>query len=454
MKYSIIDIETTGGRSRNNKITEIAIINIDDDQVIEEYSTLINPERSIPMQIQYLTGITNEMVQFAPKFYEVAKKIVEMTEGRIFVAHNVHFDYSFLQQEFRDLGFTYTRELLCTVRLSRKILPGHKSYSLGKICSDLGIIIKSEERHRAMGDAKATVELFKIIQAKGSGDFETIYKDLNDKINFPPYFNEKSFYALPSTPGVYYLWDKEKRLLYIGKAKDIKKRVRQHFKVSGEKSKEYLFKNNISEITYKEMGNELSALLFEANEIKKHKPIYNTALRKRYYPYFIYPKESQTGHLEFSVKKSDEFEENVIKAGSKRSAKSLIRKIYKKAFGLDKIEAPKEQLDLMFEQQLALFKATLGVENYNKKLLKAYQSMDYPSEHFQIQLTGRKKKEICLLTYQKESPLELTYIREGEIVEEIKIPPYEDTRQILVQFIQKKKLKITNLEENHSNELD
>lgn len=447
MKYSVIDIETTGGRSRGNKITEIAIINMDDDQVVEEYSTLINPERNIPIQIQYLTGITNEMVQHAPKFFEVAKKIVQMTEDRVFVAHNVHFDYSFLQQEFRDLGFTYSRELLCTVRLARKIIPGHKSYSLGKICSDLGIEIKSEDRHRAMGDAAATVQLFQQIQAKESKTFDEIFKDLNDKINFPPYFNEKSFYALPSSPGVYYLWDKEKRLLYIGKAKDIKKRVRQHFKVTGEKSKEYLFKNNISEITYKEMGNELNALLFEASEIKKHKPIYNQALRKRYYPYFIYPRESQTGHIEFNVKKRDEFEDNVIKAGSKRSANSLIRKIYKKAFGLDKLDVPKEELALIFEQQLALFKTTLGVEKYNHKLMKAYHSMDYPSQHFQLEMPGRKKKEISLITYEAGEKLRIEFIREGEIVEEICLPTYEDTRQILVQFLQKKKLKVHNLEE-------
>jgi DNA polymerase-3 subunit epsilon len=192
MKYSIVDIETTGARSRNNRITEIAIINMDDDTVIEEYSTLINPERSIPIQIQYLTGITNEMVQQAPKFYEVAKKIVEMTQERVFVAHNVHFDYSFIQQEFRDLGFTFQRELLCTVRLARKILPGHKSYSLGKICSDLGIVIPEKERHRALGDVKATVKLFKMIQEKESKSFDEIYLTLNDKINFPPYFNEKA----------------------------------------------------------------------------------------------------------------------------------------------------------------------------------------------------------------------------------------------------------------------
>jgi DNA polymerase-3 subunit epsilon len=443
MKYSIIDIETTGGRSRNNKITEIAIINMDDDQVIEEYSSLINPERSIPIQIQYLTGITNEMVQHAPKFYEVAKKIVQMTEDRIFVAHNVHFDYSFIQQEFRELGFTYQRELLCTVRLARKILPGHKSYSLGKICADLGIEIKEQDRHRAMGDAKATVKLFKMIQEKESKSFDDIYKTLNDKINFPPYFNEESYYQLPQTPGVYYLWDKEGRLLYIGKAKDLKKRVRQHFKVTGEKSKEYLFKNNIAEITFKELGNELSALLFEANEIKKKKPIYNTALKKRYYPYFIYPKENSQGHIEFEIKKADEFEEGVVKTGSKRSGKSLIRKIYEKAFGVQVEKGLKtDEKELMLEQKLALFKSTLGVEKYNETLLKYYQSMNFPSDHFKLKLAGRQKNEKCIIHYTKGEKIKIEYLNEIETAEVLKLPVYEDTRQILVQYIQKKELKV------------
>ena len=153
--YSIIDIETTGGSRQGNKITEIAIINFDGEKVIDEFSTLINPEISIPYSITRLTGITNEMVANSPKFYEVAKKIVEMTKGNVFVAHNVFFDYNFIKHEFSELGFQYSAERLCTVRLSRKLLPGHASYSLGKLCKDLGIEITA--RHRALGDAKATV---------------------------------------------------------------------------------------------------------------------------------------------------------------------------------------------------------------------------------------------------------------------------------------------------------
>ena len=162
--YAIIDIETTGGSAQAEKITEIAIYLHDGNQITGEYVTLINPERNIPYFITNLTGITNEMVENAPRFYEVARTIVELTEGRTFVAHNARFDYSFIRQEFKSLGFNYKRNILDTVALSRKLIPGHGSYSLGNICKDLNISING--RHRAAGDALATVKLFELLMAK------------------------------------------------------------------------------------------------------------------------------------------------------------------------------------------------------------------------------------------------------------------------------------------------
>lgn len=159
--YAITDIETTGGSNKTGKITEIAIYIYNGEEIIDSFVTLINPECWIPPFITQMTGITNEMVANSPKFYEVAKKIVEITENRIFVAHNVSFDYNFIRKEFGELGFDFKRKKLCTVQLSRKYLPGHRSYSLGKICNELGIEING--RHRAAGDALATVKLFETI---------------------------------------------------------------------------------------------------------------------------------------------------------------------------------------------------------------------------------------------------------------------------------------------------
>ncbi|WP_319229230.1 3'-5' exonuclease [Draconibacterium orientale] len=159
--FSIIDIETTGQSYKNGKITEIAIYQHNGQEVTDSFSTLINPEMDIPFFITELTGINNEMVRTAPKFYQVAKKIIEMTMGRTFVAHNASFDYKFIKEEYARLGYNYHRKTMCTVKLSRKLLPGHPSYSLGKLCADLGIEING--RHRAAGDALATAKLFNIL---------------------------------------------------------------------------------------------------------------------------------------------------------------------------------------------------------------------------------------------------------------------------------------------------
>ncbi len=162
--YAIIDIETTGGSAKSSKITEIAVFVHNGQKITGSFTSLINPEQKIPWYITRLTGISNEMVANAPKFYEVAKKIVELTAGKIFVAHNVSFDYSFVKEEFKQLGYDFQRKTLCTVQMSRKLLPGHKSYSLGKLCGDLNIVLNG--RHRAAGDARATVELFELLLAK------------------------------------------------------------------------------------------------------------------------------------------------------------------------------------------------------------------------------------------------------------------------------------------------
>jgi DNA polymerase III subunit epsilon len=159
--YTVIDIETTGTTSKTGKIIEIAIIVFNGEIITDSFVSLVNPECNIPGYITKITGITNDMVYHAPKFYEIAKQIVQLTTNKIFVAHNSAFDYSFVKNEFEQLGYNYRRKTLCTVELSRKILPGHRSYSLGNLCNDLSIFING--RHRAEGDALATTELFKIL---------------------------------------------------------------------------------------------------------------------------------------------------------------------------------------------------------------------------------------------------------------------------------------------------
>ena len=299
--YAIIDIETTGGSPRHERITEIAIYIFDGEKILREYTTLVNPDRSIPYFITGLTGITNEMVADAPMFFEVARDIVEITEGMTFVAHNARFDYSFIRQEFKNLGYNFNRKVLDTVSLARKLLPGHKSYSLGKLCNDLDIKING--RHRAAGDALATVELFRILlEAEKEQDKELIKNARNSKLN--PDFDTSVLERLPEEPGVYYFYNKDNKLIYIGKSKNIRSRVMSH--LSNNRSKRAMeMRENIVTIDWEPTGNELIALLKESEEIKRDKPIYNRAQRRSGFQWGIYHYTNQEGYACFECQQSE-----------------------------------------------------------------------------------------------------------------------------------------------------
>lgn len=301
-KYAIIDIETTGGRASQEKITEIAIVLHDGEKILDTYETLINPERAIPYHITSLTGITQAMVEDAPKFYEVAKEIVRMTDGAIFVAHNVRFDYSFIKEEFKSLGYTFSKRQLCTVRLSRKAFPGLRSYSLGNLIKHFKI--KVNDRHRAMADTMATVELFeKILEQERS------LVDIDDLINMsvkesllPKNLTINRLHALPEECGVYFFHNKKGRVVYVGKSKNIQKRVMQHFtKVTDKASK---LQKQVYDISYELMGSELIALLYESHLIKQLNPSINRAQRQKYFPILVYHYKDEKGYICFDVAKN------------------------------------------------------------------------------------------------------------------------------------------------------
>lgn len=301
-KFAIIDVETTGGRASQHKITEIAIAIHDGNEVIEEFETLLNPEMPIPYGITELTGITNDMVADAPKFYEVAKKIVEITEGAIFVAHNVRFDYSFVQEEFRRLGFTFSRKKLCTVRLAKQAFPGYRSYSLGNLITTFGL--NAGPRHRAMGDVIATVDLFE--RCLG---VETTEGDIKKMVNLgvkeallPEALNMEKLHALPEECGVYYFHDEAGNVVYIGKSINIKKRIAEHFSVKTEKARK--LQAAVHDVSFEITGSEMVSLLYESHLIKKERPPINRAQKVRQFPYVIHAFKNEEGYLCFEVKKT------------------------------------------------------------------------------------------------------------------------------------------------------
>ena len=272
-----------GGSARTEKITEIAIYLHDGEKITGEFVTLINPERNIPYFITNLTGITNEMVEGAPRFFEIAKNIVELTEGRTFVAHNARFDYSFIRQEFKMLGFNYRRNILDTVALSRKLLPGHRSYSLGNICKDLNINING--RHRAAGDALATVRLFDLLLEKNKED-DSLRSNLirNTKISkLHPKLDISKIEKIPDEPGIYYFYNENGDLIYIGKSCDLQQRVSTHLS-NNTTNRAMEMRDMIADISWEVTGSELIALLRESFEIKNNKPVFNRGPEKNRIP--------------------------------------------------------------------------------------------------------------------------------------------------------------------------
>jgi len=334
-KYAIIDVETTGGNSRTGRITEIAIAIHNGEKIIDTFESLINPEISIPPFIRHLTGITNEMVADAPYFYEVARDIVEITEGCIFVAHNVKFDYLFIRSEFERLGYSYQRRQLCTRQLTKKAFPQIGRYSLDRLIDYFNI--HTEVRHRAMADVLATVEVFHhLLKEDNSNNLLTSHINHGVKLSkLPGTITLEDIHAIPETAGVYYFFGPNDHLLYVGRSKNIQKRVMQHF--SNPSTRSIKFLERTRRIDYEETGSEITSILREDEIIKSLRPEYNVAQRKTLKPYGlrICPDDRDLFRMEFfPIQDNDEDLVKTFK--SRRSAQSFLRSILEE-FQLDEL---------------------------------------------------------------------------------------------------------------------
>jgi DNA polymerase-3 subunit epsilon len=300
--YAIVDIETTGGHANANGITEVAICLHDGKKVTQRYSTLVNPQRDIPVYIRALTGISNEMVQNAPPFEDVAADIYHLLHGKIFVAHNVNFDFSFIRHHLQTAGYDLQCNKLCTVRLGRKIMPGLPSYSLGKLCHYLGI--QNDSRHRAAGDAEATATLFSLLlQNDAENHITQALKQRSREQVLPPNLPKQDIDNLSYAPGVYYFHDGKGKVIYVGKARNIKKRVTSHFSGNNAGYQRQEFLKNIHHISFQDCGTELVAFVLEAIEIKRLWPKYNRSLKRYEHAYGIYAFEDQRGYMRLAVDK-------------------------------------------------------------------------------------------------------------------------------------------------------
>ena len=390
--YAIIDVETTGTAASFGKLTEIAVILHNGEMVTETFTTLIDPECNIPYHITRLTGITNEMVANAPKFYEIAKKIVELTAGRIFVAHNAMFDYSFVKEEFKRLGYDFKRKTICTVKLGRKLLPGHRSYSLGNICADLGITIT--DRHRAIGDALATAKLFEILIHQNN----LLESSLFVHQTYP--LPKEKIDAIPAKTGVYYFYDDQGNIIYIGKSKDIHQRVLTHFNNSQTK-KAIEMRDKIGDISWEETGSELVALLLESSEIKKHKPLFNRIQRRSAYNYGLFSSEDSDGYIHLKIDKIDGDEIPLTTFHFQQQGVDYLHHLADKYALCKKLCHLDNNLGECFNAQLhQCHGACTGLESaesYNQRVKMSIYPLQYRSPNFFIIEKGRTIDENAII---------------------------------------------------------
>ena len=290
--YAILDIETTGGKYNEEGITEIAIHRFNGQEVVDQFISLVNPEKDIQPFVVNLTGINNAMLRTAPKFHEVAKRIVEITQDTILVAHNAQFDYRILRTEFRRLGYNFERRTLCTVDLAKKLIPEAESHSLGKLVRSLGIPVS--DRHRANGDALATMKLFKLLLAKDVD--KSIVKNII-RTETTGELSQRQLdivESLPSETGLYYMYNKDGDIIFLGKSSNLKKRVNQHFTQEGTQARK--LQKETKKVTFEKTGSELVATLKEYIELKRNKPVFNQKNQGRLFSYGLYQETTQEGY--------------------------------------------------------------------------------------------------------------------------------------------------------------
>ncbi len=445
--YAILDIETTGGQFNEEGITEIAIYKFDGQEIVDQFISLVNPEIPIQPFVVKLTGINNAMLTSAPKFFEVAKRIIEMTNDCVLVAHNADFDYRILRTEFRRLGYDFNQRTLCTVELSKKLLPEQPSHSLGKLVRALGIPMA--DRHRASGDALATVKLFKMLLEK---DIEKeIVKDfikLKVEKGIAPKLLD-IINSVPTTTGVYYIHNEKGDLIYVGKSKNIKKRINQHFTGITTSSKK--IQAEVYAVTYEETGSELVALLKESQEIKIHKPRYNRAQRKNIFQWALYPEIDKKGYLNLKLQKADGRKKEITSFTTLAEGKNMLFKVSEK-YNLC------QKLNGLYDTKLACFQykikecdgACIGEitpQEYNLRVKEFITNSEFESQNMVIVDRGRSISERSAVLiengiYKGYAFYDLNYqITNIKILKNILTPMLNnrDTKNIIQAYLRKEK---------------
>lgn len=443
--YTILDIETTGGQFNEEGITEIAIYKFDGHEILDQFISLINPEKAIQPFVVKLTGINNEMLRLAPKFHEVAKRIIEITNNTILVAHNAQFDYRILRTEFSRLGYNFEIPNICTVELAKKLIPDQESYSLGKLVRALGIPMA--DRHRASGDALATVKLFKLLLAKDqekeivkSYIKTEVEKGLSPKL-------QNIIAKIPSVTGIYYIHKEDGSILYIGKSKNIKKRVNQHFAGTSKKCKK--IQAEVFDVSYEETGTELIAFLKENAEIKINRPALNRAMKKNIFPYSLYSEKDNNGYVSIFIKKTDFRKKEITSFATEIEAQTALYKITEKYVLCQKINKLDKVKKSCFLYQLKKCNGACILEEpaelYNIRANDFLQNNEYQNQNFILIEKGRAidEKSAVLVEngmFQGFAFFNLNYqITNIQILKNIitKLPEDRDAKNIILSYLRR-----------------
>jgi DNA polymerase III subunit epsilon len=435
--YAIVDIETTGGYAAANGIIEISIQVFDGRQVIEQFESLVNPGQVIPRYIQAFTGITNEMVANAPSFEEIAEKVFTILQGNIFVAHNVNFDYSFVKSNLDFYGYTFHAKKLCTVRLSRQIFPGFPSYSLGNLCHSLDIAI--ENRHRAGGDAAATVVLFqKLLENDTKGAIETSLNRNSKEAILPPNVPRDHFAALPGTPGIYYFHDQKGKVVYVGKAKNIRTRVNSHFSNNSDSKQKQNFVRHVHGISFQQTATELMAAILESTEIKRLWPQFNVSQKRAEELFGIFVYEDQNGYMRLAIEKKRKNNNPIYTFHYKVDGHGVLRKLMKEFSLCPKLCFMQTSTDgcvgMAEEHCFGACERKEAANNYNDRVLQAIASLTRRPSYVVLDKGLTDDEVSCIMVVQGNFfgmgylPKNVEAISEKAIAEYI--TPYKDNSTI------------------------
>lgn len=450
MRFAIVDIETTGGSPLNHRILEIGIVLIEDGQIISKYQSLINPGMHIPYNVILIHGITNEMVDAAPTFAEIASDIEEMTREAVFVAHSVAFDFGFIKAEFTRIGKSYDRKRLCTVRLSKRLLPGLKSHSLASLCQFYKI--QNKRAHRALEDAEATAGIF--LEVGQIAGYELVLKEfLNRKskeMSLPPHIKKESFTRLPGTIGVYIFHDMKGKVIYVGKANHIKDRVGQHFSGNTHTKTKQAFLNNIYEVEYQETGHELMALLIENELIKKHYPRFNSTNKDFNLNFGIYQYPDQKGFIRLVIGETGKWSQPVSVFRTKAEATlSLLKTSMKNGLCLAFNQLlPEKNTGCKYEtedgQMCMVCSQKITPQTYNSAIEGVILNWQEGKSYI-LQMAGRQKEEMALVWVKSGKISGYGFMpTDQEVVEMNDLKPFlksyydtQDAQSILKPFLTK-----------------